>query len=70
MTREEQLVRGIVKWCSKNGQAESRLLYPNPQHYVFTFELFDMLAEESQIPKEKIAEWFNDAQEEAERGRR
>lgn len=60
----ETLVKNVVEWCSKNGQAESRLLYgKHGTHYVFTFPLFDHLSKETQIKQERIAEWFNAAQE-------
>lgn len=67
MNEKEQLVKAIVEWCSKEGQAESPLLYPDPQHYVFTFPLFDMLVEKAGVTKEQIDKWFTEAQEKLER---
>ena len=39
--KAKDLVKAIAEWCAENGQAESSLLYTDPSHYVFTFELFD-----------------------------
>jgi hypothetical protein len=59
MTTEE-LVKAIAEWCSAHGNVESRFLYPDPQHYVFTYGLFDFLSDKTGLP---IGEWFNAAQE-------
>ena len=57
MTAEE-LAQWLVEWCSEHGQIESAFLYPNPAHYVFTFELFDDLAKKLGVNKERLREWF------------
>ena len=63
---EEELIKLIAEWCSKNGKAESRLLYRDPQHYVCTFKLFDMLVEKTSVTKEQIGKWFDESQAEQE----
>lgn len=61
MTAEEAL-QLVVELCADHGQVESVFLTPHPEHYVFTFTLFDSLHERTGIPKEKIAAWFEAAQ--------
>ncbi len=60
---ETALVQKIVEWCSREGESESRFLTPDPQHYVFTFSLFDQLSRWTGIEESVIGEWFNDEQE-------
>lgn len=59
----EDLARWLVAWCAEHGQVESKFLYPDPAHYVFTFELFDDLAKKLGVEKETIGDWFAEAQE-------
>ena len=63
MTTEE-LVKLIVEFCSDKGCSESPLSEPNPEHYVYTFELLDFIHNTTRISKEKIGEWFEIAQRE------
>lgn len=65
MTAEE-LAKWLVEWCAEHGQIESAFLYPEPDHYVFTFSLFDDLAKKLGVDKERLGEWFNAAQERRE----
>lgn len=59
-----EIVKLIAEWCSDNGHSESRFLTPTPQHQVYTFDLFNMLAERTGIPADEIGAWFNARQEE------
>ena len=59
----EELVQWLVEWCAEHGQVESAFLYPDPAHYVFTFSLFDDLAEKLGVEKEVLGKRFNAAQE-------
>lgn len=61
--KPEEIVRFVAEWCSKHGQSESVFLTPQPSHYVYTFDLFDALAEKTGITKKQIGEWFNEEQE-------
>lgn len=61
----EELVRGIVEFCSTNGSGEGSIwLGEKPHHVVATFELLDYLVEQTGISKEQIGKWFDTKQRE------
>lgn len=60
---DKEMVKFIAEWCSENGSAESVFLTPQAQHFVYTFSLFDALAEKTGLTKDQIGAWFNARQE-------
>jgi hypothetical protein len=55
-------LRVFVDEFAKHLQLESRLLYPNPQHYVFAVDALDALASAG-ADKETIGRLLDEAQE-------
>jgi len=47
-------LKALIKYITLNSESESRLLYPNPQHYVFSRGLLDKICSIFELEQEEV----------------